>query len=53
EGMLGFPYITSRYTSDHLAEILFEILQEFEIERRLTAITYDNASNNKTLHNAM
>ncbi|EMF07900.1 uncharacterized protein SEPMUDRAFT_18798, partial [Sphaerulina musiva SO2202] len=53
EGMLGFPHITGRHTGDHLAEILFEILQEFEIECRLTAITCDNASNNKTLHNAI
>ncbi|EMF07885.1 uncharacterized protein SEPMUDRAFT_55223, partial [Sphaerulina musiva SO2202] len=53
EGMLSFLYITSRHTGDYLAEILFEILQEFEIEYRLTAITYDNASNNKTLYNAI
>lgn len=49
EHLLGFEHISGAHDGENLAAITMRVLQSFEIEHRLFAITADNASNNNTL----
>lgn len=49
EVLLGFEPLSGQHTGLNLGGILWDILQKYEIEDRVLAITTDNASNNRTL----
>lgn len=49
EVLLGFEPLSGQHTGLNLGGVLWDILQKYEIEDRVLAITTDNASNNSTL----
>ena len=49
EHLIGFEHISGAHDGENLAQITMKVLQDFQIEDRLFAITADNASNNGTL----
>lgn len=53
EILLGFEPLHGTHSGTNLSTILLQILQQHKIEDRLLAITTDNASNNKTLVEAL
>lgn len=49
EVLLGFEPLSGQHTGLNLGGVLWDILQKYDIEDRILAITTDNASNNSTL----
>lgn len=49
EILLGFEPLQGSHTGVNLGAVLFELLQQHQIEDRVLAVTSDNASNNTTL----
>jgi hypothetical protein len=49
EVLLGFEPLSGSHSGINLGAVLFELLQQHQIEDRVLAITADNASNNNTL----
>lgn len=49
ELLLGFEPLHGTHTGANLSAVLFELLQQHQIEDRVLAVTTDNASNNSTL----
>ncbi|RDL30102.1 uncharacterized protein BP5553_06232 [Venustampulla echinocandica] len=47
--LIGFEPLTSTHSGLDLAEVLFNVLEQFGIRELVRTITADNASNNKTL----
>ena len=53
EILISFEHVSSSYTSQRLVEIVLRILEEYQIQDQLFAITTNNASNNKTLQKVL
>lgn len=53
ESLIGFEPIRGTHSGESMAKIVFEVLSKFELEKRLFAVTGDNASNNRTLLKAL
>jgi hypothetical protein len=53
EALIGFEHIPGHHTGEALARIVLERLHHFGITNRISAMTSDNASNNKTLNEAL
>lgn len=53
EVLLGFKPIYGTHTGANLSAALMEILTEHKIQNRIFGVTTDNASNNKTLVEAL
>jgi hypothetical protein len=49
EVMLGFEGLEGKHSGANLSNVLCNILQKQGIEKRILAVTTDNASNNRTL----
>ena len=47
--MIGFEPLKNSYTGEHMAGILYNVLERFSITKRLLCITTDNAGNNGTM----
>jgi hypothetical protein len=47
--LLGFVPLTGEHTGAYMAEIVYDLLEEYGIKEKLFCITTDNASNNITL----
>ena len=47
--MIGFKPLKVAHTSEHMADILYNVLERFSITKRLLCITTDNAGNNDTM----
>ena len=47
--LLAFEQLQGHHTGDYLANIVLNVLEEFDITEKLFCITSDNASNNGTL----
>lgn len=48
--LLGFRRVEGTHTGKNLAGYVEEILEEFDLHKRISAFTADNASNNRTLY---
>ena len=44
--MIGFEPLKGSHTGEHMAGILYKVLEQFSITKRLLCITTDNAGNN-------
>jgi hypothetical protein len=53
EALIGFEPVNGGHTGKALAEIVMQRLKLFKVEKRIIAVTSDNASNNKTLAKAL
>ena len=53
ENLIGFEPLRSSHTGDHLAQVISNLLVTYKLENRLLTITTDNASNNKTMREAL
>ena len=49
EAVLEFKEIEGAKSGENMAQIVFELLHELDIESKVLSITSDNASNNETL----
>jgi hypothetical protein len=49
EHLLDFPPIGSDHTGRELGRIVFKVLQQFQITKKLLSISTDSGSNNLTL----
>jgi hypothetical protein len=49
EALIAFKKLEGNHTGDYLAQVLFEILEEFNIIEKLFCITTDAASNNTVM----
>ena len=49
EILIGFKHVSGSHTGQRLVEIVLRILEEYQIQDQLFAITTNNASNNKIL----
>jgi hypothetical protein len=47
--LIGFKPLKVAHTSEHMADILYNVLERFSITKRLLCITTDNAGNNGTM----
>lgn len=47
--MIGFEPLKGSHTGEHMAGILYNVLERFSITKRLLCITTDNAGNNGTM----
>lgn len=47
--VIAFRYIPGHHSGSKMAEVLFNVLREYQIEDRILTVTMDNASNNNTL----
>ena len=47
--MIGFEPLKGSHTGEHMAGILYKVLEHFSITKRLLSITTDNAGNNGTM----
>ena len=47
--MIGFEPLKGSHTGEHMAGILYKVLEYFNITKRLLCITTDNAGNNGTM----
>ena len=45
--------VYERHTDANLNSILNSVIQKYDFEQRIFAITTDNAFNNKTMHNKL
>lgn len=53
EALIGFEAVGGNHTGELLGQLTFDRLERFKISTRVIAITSDNASNNKTLAEAL
>jgi hypothetical protein len=53
ENLIGFEPLRGSHTGDHLAQVISNLLVTYKLENRLLTITTDNASNNKTMREAL
>ena len=53
EALISFEPVNGSHTGKALAEIVMDRLKIFKLEKRIIAVTSDNASNNKTLTKAL
>ena len=47
--LLGFVPLTGHHTGEYMAEVVYDLLEEYGIKEKLFCITTDNASNNIAL----
>ena len=47
--MISFEPLKGSHTGEHMAGILYKVLEHFSITKRLLCITIDNAGNNGTM----
>jgi len=47
--LIGFELLKGSHTGEHMAGILYNVLECFSITKRLLCITTDNAGNNGTM----
>jgi hypothetical protein len=47
--LIGFEPLKGSHTGEHMAGILYKVLEHFSITKRLLCITTDNAGNNRTM----
>jgi len=47
--LIGFEPLKGSHTGEHMAGILYKVLEHFSITKRLLCITTDNAGNNGTM----
>jgi len=53
EILIGFEPLLGSHTGEHLAQVVNSLLVTYKLENRLLTITTDNASNNKTMQEAL
>ena len=53
EELLDFPPMLNRHTGEYIASLVNNVISKYGLDGRITSVTADNASNNKTMHQAL